>query len=131
MPTAIRQHVTVQPGGTAQVTSPRLTPGASAEVIVLVEEANGSDARPRRMGSLTAITGATLYLDANVLIYAAEDAGAFDGRLASVLLELLFSNGSYGHWALTTNSKSSFLLVRLRMASTPTLTNPASSNRAA
>ena len=35
--TAIRQRVTVQPGGTIEVQSDELQPGAMAEVIVLVE----------------------------------------------------------------------------------------------
>ena len=36
MVAAIRQHVTVQAGGVVQVSSPELTPGASAEVIILI-----------------------------------------------------------------------------------------------
>jgi hypothetical protein len=40
MVAAIRQQVTVQPGGVVEVRSPELTPGSSAEVIVLVEAAS-------------------------------------------------------------------------------------------
>jgi hypothetical protein len=36
---AIKQQVTVQPGGVIEIRSPELTPGASAEVIVLVDSA--------------------------------------------------------------------------------------------
>jgi hypothetical protein len=36
---AIRQQVTVQPGGVIEIRSPELTPGSSAEVIVLVDSA--------------------------------------------------------------------------------------------
>jgi len=48
---AIRQRVTVQPGGVIEIRSPELTPGASAEVIVLVGEdapagANGAAGGP-------------------------------------------------------------------------------------
>lgn len=38
MVAAIKQRVTVQPGGIVQVRSPELTPGSRAEVIVLVEQ---------------------------------------------------------------------------------------------
>jgi len=38
MATAIRKTVTVQPGGRIELSSPELTPGARAEVIVLVED---------------------------------------------------------------------------------------------
>lgn len=38
MVAAIRQQVTVQPGGLVEVRSPELKPGTSAEVIVLVAE---------------------------------------------------------------------------------------------
>ena len=38
MVAAIKQHVTIQPGGVIEIRSPELTPGTSAEVIVLVEE---------------------------------------------------------------------------------------------
>ena len=44
MVAAVRQRVTVQPGGVVEVRSPELTPGASAEVIVLVERATAPDA---------------------------------------------------------------------------------------
>ena len=54
MVAAIRQQVTVQPGGVVEVRSPELTPGARAEVIVLVE---GDPAlRPQR--SLESFIGA-------------------------------------------------------------------------
>jgi hypothetical protein len=39
MVAAIRQRVTVQPGGVVEVRSAELRPGTSAEVIVLVESA--------------------------------------------------------------------------------------------
>ena len=42
---AIRQTVIVQPGGRIEVVAPELTPGASAEVIVL-EEAPPTRKRP-------------------------------------------------------------------------------------
>jgi hypothetical protein len=35
---AIRQHVTVQPGGVIELRSSELQPGSRAEVIVLVEQ---------------------------------------------------------------------------------------------
>lgn len=38
MVAAIKQQVTVLPGGVIEVRSPELTPGARAEVIVLVEQ---------------------------------------------------------------------------------------------
>jgi len=54
MVAAIRQQVTVQPGGLVEVRSPELQPGARAEVIVLVEAQNGD--QPRR--SLDSFIGA-------------------------------------------------------------------------
>jgi len=54
MVAAIRQQVTVQPGGLVEVRSPELQPGARAEVIVLVEAQNGD--QPRR--SLESFIGA-------------------------------------------------------------------------
>ena len=39
MVAAIKQRVTVQPGGVIEIRSPELTPGASAEVIILVDGA--------------------------------------------------------------------------------------------
>lgn len=38
MVAAIKQRVTVQPGGIVEVRSPELRPGARAEVIVLIEQ---------------------------------------------------------------------------------------------
>jgi hypothetical protein len=38
MVAAIKQQVTVQPGGVIEIRSPELKPGTSAEVIVLVED---------------------------------------------------------------------------------------------
>ena len=44
---AIRQQVTVQPGGVIEIRSPELTPGSSAEVIVLLDAAvPPTEARP-------------------------------------------------------------------------------------
>jgi hypothetical protein len=44
MVVAIRQEVTVQPGGVIEVRSPELTPGARAEVIVRLEKASADQA---------------------------------------------------------------------------------------
>ena len=52
MTNAIRQRVTVQPGGVIEVRSPELTAGARAEVIILLEEPQEP---PRR--SLRSIIG--------------------------------------------------------------------------
>ena len=52
MTNAIRQRVTVQPGGVIEVRSPELTAGARAEVIILLEEPQET---PRR--SLRSIIG--------------------------------------------------------------------------
>lgn len=38
---AIKQTVTVQPGGRVEVTSEQLSPGTEAEVIILVESSSG------------------------------------------------------------------------------------------
>ncbi len=38
---AIKQQVTVQPGGVVGVRSPELTPGATVEVITLIEQPAG------------------------------------------------------------------------------------------
>jgi hypothetical protein len=46
MVAAIRQRVTVQPGGVIEVRSPDLRPGSSAEVIVLVEQPASESQRP-------------------------------------------------------------------------------------
>ena len=51
MVAAIRQQVTVQPGGVVEVRSPELTPGARADVIVLVEPAPAPADEPRRLVS--------------------------------------------------------------------------------
>lgn len=48
MATAIKQSVTIQPGGVVQVISPELPAGARAEVTVVVEEPRHPSARPRR-----------------------------------------------------------------------------------
>jgi hypothetical protein len=42
MVTAIRQHVTIGPGGVVEIRSPELPEGAEADVIVLVERLTGS-----------------------------------------------------------------------------------------
>lgn len=47
MVAAIRQQVTVQPGGVIEIRSPELEPGSRAEVIVLI----GSDPGPGSHGS--------------------------------------------------------------------------------
>jgi hypothetical protein len=44
MVAAIRQNVTVQPGGLIEVRSPELMPGARAEVIVLLERSAAEQA---------------------------------------------------------------------------------------
>ena len=61
MVAAVRQRVTVQPGGVVEVRSPELAPGAQADVIVLVEQGTGPDA------PLSAIIGQAkgCYADAN------------------------------------------------------------------
>ena len=46
MATTIKRSVTVQPGGRIEISSPELTPGARAEVTVLVED--GKARPPRR-----------------------------------------------------------------------------------
>ena len=46
MATTIKRSVTVQPGGRIEISSPELTPGARAEVTVLVED--GQTLPPRR-----------------------------------------------------------------------------------
>ena len=56
MVTAIRQQVTVQPGGVIEVRSPELTPGAQAEVIVLIEAAPATGVAPKR--TLSSFIGA-------------------------------------------------------------------------
>jgi hypothetical protein len=43
MVTAIRQHVTIGPGGVVEVRSPDLTAGEQADVIVLVKRSGGMD----------------------------------------------------------------------------------------
>jgi hypothetical protein len=43
---AIKERVTVQPGGVIEIRSPELTPGTSAEVIVLVEASAPTGAQP-------------------------------------------------------------------------------------
>lgn len=48
MAVTIKQRVTVQPGGVVEVRSPELTPGARAEVTVLVEQAGPAPAEPGR-----------------------------------------------------------------------------------
>lgn len=48
MAVTIKQRVTVQPGGVVEVRSPELTPGARAEVTVLVEQTEVAPAEPRR-----------------------------------------------------------------------------------
>jgi hypothetical protein len=40
------------------------------------------------MGSLTAITGRTVYLDANALIYAVEDAAGLGARMRAVFARI-------------------------------------------
>jgi hypothetical protein len=44
--TAIKQQVIVQPGGVIEIRSPELTPGASAEVIVLVGDNGPAGPQP-------------------------------------------------------------------------------------
>ena len=46
MVAAVRQIVTIQPGGVVEVRSPELTAGEQAEVIVLVQAAAGVDGKP-------------------------------------------------------------------------------------
>jgi hypothetical protein len=41
MVAALKQRVTIQPGGLIEVRSSELTPGAQAEVIVLVDSSSG------------------------------------------------------------------------------------------
>jgi len=53
MTTAIKQIVTVQPGGLIEIRSPELTVGARAEVIILLEDSNPPPER-----SLRSIIGA-------------------------------------------------------------------------
>lgn len=48
MAVTIKQRVTVQPGGAVEVRSPELTPGAHAEVTVLVEQTGVAPAEPGR-----------------------------------------------------------------------------------
>ncbi len=48
MVVTIKQRVTVQPGGIVEVQSPELTPGAHAEVIVLVEQPGEAPTDPLR-----------------------------------------------------------------------------------
>ena len=45
MATTIKRSVTVQPGGRIEISSPELTPGARAEVTVLVEDGQARTAR--------------------------------------------------------------------------------------
>ena len=54
MTLAIRQTVTVQPGGLIEIRSPQLAPGARAEVIVLVESPDEASARAARVARLAA-----------------------------------------------------------------------------
>jgi len=49
MVAAIRQNVTVQPGGLIEVRSPELMPGARAEVIVLLERSASDQAAGGRV----------------------------------------------------------------------------------
>lgn len=52
MTSAFRQKVKVQPGGVIEIRSPELTPGAMAEVIVLMETREGESARVTRVREL-------------------------------------------------------------------------------
>jgi len=52
MTNALRQKVKVQPGGVILIRSPELTPGATAEVIVLMETLEGEPARAVRVREL-------------------------------------------------------------------------------
>ena len=47
MSTTIKRRVTVQPGGRIEISSPELTPGARAEVTVLVEDTREQPPRRR------------------------------------------------------------------------------------
>lgn len=52
MTNALRQKVKVQPGGVIEIRSPELTPGVTAEVIVLMETPEGESARAARVREL-------------------------------------------------------------------------------
>jgi hypothetical protein len=61
---AIKQHVTVQPGGLIEVRSPQLQAGQQAEIIVLVEQA-ADQASSGPMGRWKRYAGAINSTDAN------------------------------------------------------------------
>lgn len=55
MTLAIRQTVTIQPGGRIEIRSPQLAPGMQAEVIVLVEPVADVNARAARAAELATL----------------------------------------------------------------------------
>ena len=54
---AIRQRVTVQPGGRIEITDPALVAGTEADVVLIVPEASG-DGAPSTLPPLTDMIGA-------------------------------------------------------------------------
>lgn len=59
MTNALRQKVKVQPGGVIEIRSSELTPGAMAEVIVLMETAEMESARTARVRELAGLFKST------------------------------------------------------------------------
>jgi hypothetical protein len=55
MVAAIKQQVTVQPGGVIEIRSPELTPGSSAEVIVLLSSIDGPASTGRTLESFIGV----------------------------------------------------------------------------